>query len=253
MEELPKVTAETPAIQADGLSKFYGNFAAIRDVSFTIPKGQVVAFLGENGAGKSTTMKILTGYMAPSSGSARMLGHNVAEDRLAVANRFGYLPENGPLYGDMTPRTFLQFMGQARGLSGVRLHDRIEQVISQCRLGSVVGKPISKLSKGYRQRVGFAQALLHDPEILIMDEPTAGLDPNQVREVRSLIRKLGETKTILLSTHILNEVDAVAQRVLLIHEGRIRFDGSISEFRGDSSDLDEHFARLTVIQVTTTY
>jgi ABC-2 type transport system ATP-binding protein len=246
------VSEETPAIQADGLSKFYGEFAAVRDVTFSIPKGQVVAFLGENGAGKSTTMKILTGYMAPSVGTARILGHDVSDDRLAVANRFGYLPENGPLYGDMTPRSFLKFVGEARGLSGVRLHDCIERVIQQCHLNSVVGKPISKLSKGFRQRVGMAQALIHDPDVLILDEPTAGLDPNQVREVRTLIRKLGETKTILLSTHILQEVDAVAQRVILIHDGRIRFDGDIDRFRGGADDLDAHFARLTVMVVQTT-
>jgi ABC-2 type transport system ATP-binding protein len=239
------VSVETPAIEADRLCKYYGRFAAIRDVSFSIPMGQVVAFLGPNGAGKSTTMKILTGYMAPSSGVARILGRDISEERLEAANRFGYLPENGPLYGDMTPRSFLNFMGSARGMSGAPLERRITEVIDQCRLESVVGKPISKLSKGFRQRVGLAQALLHDPAILIMDEPTAGLDPNQVREVRSLIRRLGESKTILLSTHILQEVDAVAERVLVIHEGRIRFDGSIDDFRRGSADLDAHFARLT--------
>lgn len=239
------MSVETPAIQADRLSKFYGRFAAIRDVSFSIPQGQVVAFLGPNGAGKSTTMKILTGYMAPSSGTALMHGKDVSADRLAVANQFGYLPENGPLYGDMTARSFLNFMGQARGMSPTMLMQRVEHVIDQCFLKTVVGKPISKLSKGFRQRVGLAQALLHDPSILIMDEPTAGLDPNQVREVRSLIRRLGETKTILLSTHILSEVEAVAQRVLVVHEGRIKFDGSIDEFRRGSQDLDAHFAKLT--------
>jgi len=239
------VSAETPAIEADRLSKFYGRFAAIRDVSFSIPMGQVVAFLGPNGAGKSTTMKILTGYMAPSSGVARILGRDVSADRLEVANKFGYLPENGPLYGDMTPRSFLTFMGQARGMGGASLLRRIDEVVELCFLQTVIGKPISKLSKGFRQRVGLAQALLHDPAILVMDEPTAGLDPNQVREVRSLIRRLGESKTILLSTHILQEVDAVAERVLVIHEGRLRFDGGVDEFRRGSADLDAHFAKLT--------
>lgn len=239
------MSVETPAIEADRLCKFYGRFAAIRDVSFSIPMGQVVAFLGPNGAGKSTTMKILTGYMAPSSGVARILGRDVAADRLDVANKFGYLPENGPLYGDMTPRSFLQFMGTARGMSGATLLQRIDEVVERCFLQSVIGKPISKLSKGFRQRVGLAQALLHDPAILIMDEPTAGLDPNQVREVRSLIRKLGESKTVLLSTHILQEVEAVAQRVLVVNEGRIKFDGTIDEFRRGSTDLDAHFAKLT--------
>ena len=234
-----------PALQADQLCKNYGNFAALRNVSFSIPQGQIVAFLGPNGAGKSTTMKILTGYMAPTSGCARILGHDMACDRLAVANRFGYLPENGPLYADMNPYSFLEFMGRARGLESVRLHDRIETVVKQCALGTVIRKPIGKLSKGFRQRVGMAQALLHEPDILIMDEPTAGLDPNQIREVRGTIRKLGETKTVLLSTHILQEVEAMAQRVIFIHDGSICFDGSLEDFRHAERDLDRHFAKLT--------
>lgn len=238
------MSESTPAIQAKELSKFYGPFAAIRDVTFTIPKGQVVAFLGPNGAGKSTTMKILTGYMAPSSGSASILGRDVAADRTEVARDIGYLPENGPLYGDMTPRTLLQFMGQARGMSASKLSERLEAVIHQCALEAVIGKPISKLSKGYRQRVGMAQALLHDPPVLIMDEPTAGLDPNQIREVRAAIRRMGEQKTILLSTHILQEVRAVAQRVIFIHEGRIVFDGAYADFERDG-EAEAKFAELT--------
>lgn len=237
-------SADTPVIEARGLSKYYGSFAAIRDVSFTIPRGQVVAFLGPNGAGKSTTMKILTGYMAPSAGSARILGLDVSHDRVEVARQVGYLPENGPLYGDMTPRALLQFLGQARGLSGKQLSDRIDVVISKCALGSVLGKPISKLSRGYRQRVGMAHVLLHDPAVLIMDEPTAGLDPNQIREVRDTIRRMGESKTILLSTHILQEVEAVAERVLFVHEGRIVFDGPVADFRKEG-DMDARFAALT--------
>ncbi|MFO0945346.1 MAG: ATP-binding cassette domain-containing protein [Planctomycetota bacterium] len=238
------MTTETPAILAEGLSKFYGSFAAIRDVSFSIPKGQVVAFLGPNGAGKSTTMKILTGYMAPTAGRASIMGHDVSKDRLAVASHVGYLPENGPLYSDMTPRSLLEFLGQARGLSGEKLRQRVEAVIQQCALDSVVGKAISKLSRGYRQRVGMAHVLLHQPDVLIMDEPTSGLDPNQIREVRQTIRKLGESKTILLSTHILQEVEAVAERVIFIHEGRIVFDGSLPDFKRDR-DMDAQFARLT--------
>lgn len=235
---------ETPAILAEGLSKFYGSFAAIREVSFSIPKGQVVAFLGPNGAGKSTTMKILTGYMAPSAGRAAIMGHDVGKERLAVAAHVGYLPENGPLYSDMTPRSLLEFLGQARGLGGEKLRQRVEAVIHQCALESVVGKAISKLSRGYRQRVGMAHVLLHQPDVLIMDEPTSGLDPNQIREVRQTIRKLGESKTILLSTHILQEVEAVAERVIFIHEGRIVFDGGLEDFKRDR-DMDAQFARLT--------
>jgi ABC-2 type transport system ATP-binding protein len=176
---------------------------------------------------------------------ARILGHDMAHDRLAVANRFGYLPENGPLYGDMSPYTFLRFMGQARGMEGPRLEGRIDDVVKLCALQTVIRKPIGKLSKGFRQRVGMAQALLHEPDILIMDEPTAGLDPNQIREVRNTIRKLGETKTVLLSTHILQEVEAMAQRVVFIHNGAIVFDGGLDDFRAAERDLDKHFAKLT--------
>lgn len=236
--------ASTPAIKAENLSKFYGSFAAIRDVSFEIHQGQVAAFLGPNGAGKSTTMKILTGYMAPSAGRASIMGHDVAHDRGAIANRVGYLPENGPLYLDMTPRQLLRFMGTARGMKGPHLEERIATVVKQCDLGSVIGKPIGKLSKGYRQRIGMAQVLLHEPDVLIMDEPTSGLDPNQIREVRQTIRSIGKSKTILLSTHILQEVDAVADRVIFIHDGRVVFDGSVEDFRKED-DMDKRFARLT--------
>lgn len=235
---------ETAAIKAEGLCKYYGQFAAIRDVSFEIPQGQIAAFLGPNGAGKSTTMKILTGYMAPSSGQAYIMGHDVARDRFDVANRIGYLPENGPLYLDMTPRQFLRFMGSARGLKGPHLEERIASVVKQCALESVLGKPIGKLSRGYKQRVGMAQVLLHEPDVLVMDEPTSGLDPNQVREARNTIRNIGKSKTILLSTHILQEVEAVADRVILINEGRIVFDGSMEKFR-NNDELDHRFAQLT--------
>ena len=199
-------------IEAVKLSKFYGDFAATIDVTFTIREGEVAAFLGPNGAGKSTTMKLLTGYLAPSTGMARVAGFDMASHRLQGAARLGYLPENGPLYPDMTARSLLRFFGEARGLEASYLNERLESVIELCRLEQVLGKPIGKLSKGYRQRVGMAQVLLHEPDVLILDEPTAGLDPNQIREVRKMIRKLGETKTILLSTHILQEVEAMCNR-----------------------------------------
>jgi ABC-2 type transport system ATP-binding protein len=234
-----------PMIEALGLSKFYGNFAACRDVSFAVNKGEVAAFLGPNGAGKSTTMKLLTGYLAPSAGSARIAGFNMGTERLLGAERLGYLPENGPLYPDMTPRSLLDFFGSARGLGGRRLRDRMEAVIDQCSLGSVSDKPIGKLSKGYRQRVSMAQALLHDPDVLIMDEPTSGLDPNQIRGVRGLIRELGRSKTILVSTHILQEVEPVADRVLLIHDGRIVFDGTPGQLAPDGRSLERRFHELT--------
>ena len=232
-------------IEADGLSKYYGDFTAIQDVSFRIRQGEVVAFLGPNGAGKSTTMKLLTGYLSPSEGVARIAGHDMASDRLAGAKKLGYLPENGPLYPDMTPRSLLEFFADARGLTGAYRQERINAVVEQCALGSVIGKAIGKLSKGYRQRVGMAQVLLHEPDVLILDEPTAGLDPNQIREVRDTVRRLGQSKTILLSTHILQEVDAMASRVLFINEGRLRFDGTPAELVKDGKSLETHFHELT--------
>jgi ABC-2 type transport system ATP-binding protein len=232
-------------IEAIGLSKFYGNFAACRDVTFAINKGEVAAFLGPNGAGKSTTMKLLTGYLAPSEGTARIAGCDMSTDRLAGAERLGYLPENGPLYPDMSPRSLLTFFGHARGMRGVELARRMEAVISICHLESVIGKPTGKLSKGFRQRVGVAQALLHDPDVLIMDEPTAGLDPNQILEVRRMIRELGQTKTILLSTHILQEVEAMCNRVIFINEGRLAFDGTPHELAADPRDFAERFHELS--------
>ena len=232
-------------IEAQGLSKYFGDFAAIKEVTFAVHQGEVVAFLGPNGAGKSTTMKLLTGYLAPSTGVARISGHNMSTDRLAGSAKLGYLPENGPLYPDMTPRSLLNFFANARGLTAARKRDRIAAVVELCALGSVIGKPIGKLSRGYRQRVGMAQVLLHEPDVLILDEPTAGLDPNQIHDVRETIRKLGESKTILLSTHILQEVEAMASRVLFINEGRLIFDGPIKQLTKDGKPLDEHFRELT--------
>lgn len=231
-------------IEAQGLSKIFGTFAALQDVSFSIPRGQVAAFLGPNGAGKSTALRILTGYLTPTAGVARIAGQDVSRHRIEAAARIGYLPENGPLYPEMTPLELLRFFGEARGLTRARLNPRIEAVVEQCHLEAVLEKSIYKLSKGYRQRLGMAQVLLHEPEILIMDEPTSGLDPNQIRDVRELIRQLGQTRTVLLSTHILQEVEAVADHVILIHEGRIVFDGTPGEMAGGRS-LDEAFYRLT--------
>jgi ABC-2 type transport system ATP-binding protein len=239
------VTSNPAMIEALGLTKYYGDFAAVVDVAFTVPRGQVAAFLGPNGAGKSTTMKLLTGYLAPSAGRARITGHDMATDRLAGAARLGYLPENGPLYDDMTPRGLLEFFAAARGLAGTARRRRIDAVIDQCAVGSVVGKAIGKLSRGYRQRVGMAQVLLHEPDVLILDEPTAGLDPNQIHEVRETIRRLGRDKTVLLSTHILQEVEAMADRILMISEGRLVYDGSTAELLAGGRSLDERFSELT--------
>lgn len=235
----------TPMIEAVNLSRFYGIFAATRDVSFTVNKGEVVAFLGPNGAGKSTTMKMLTGYLAPSEGLARIAGHNMADDRLEGSRHLGYLPETGPLYPDMTPYSLLDFFAEARGMGKKLKKDRIASAVDLCSLGSVIYKPINKLSKGFRQRVGMAQALIHEPEVLILDEPTSGLDPNQIRGVRETMRRLGETKTILLSTHILQEVVAMASRVILINEGRLVFDGPLDTLDPMNKGLDQVFAELT--------
>lgn len=232
-------------IEAIGLSKFYGPFAATQNVSFKVPRGQVAAFLGPNGAGKSTTMKLLTGFLAPSAGTAKIGGFDMSTDRLKAAEILGYLPENGPLYLEMTPSSILQFLGEARGMTGARLSERLAFVAEKCSLKGVWGKPIGKLSKGFRQRVGMAQALLHDPQVLILDEPTSGLDPNQTFDVRQLILSLAETKTILLSTHILTEVKAVCNRVILINNGRIVLDGSVQDLEQGAQGMDARFRELT--------
>lgn len=235
-----------PMIEAIGLSKFYGPFAAARDVSFSVGEGELVAFLGPNGAGKSTTMKMLTGYIAASEGEARIAGHNMMEDRIEGSRRLGYLPENGPLYPEMTPHGMLDFFAEARGMTSAKKKDQIEAVVEICDLSSVLHKPINKLSKGFKQRVGMSQALLHEPDVLILDEPTAGLDPNQIRGVRKTMKRLSETKTILLSTHILQEVEAMADRVILINEGRLVYDGDVATLRErGKGDLDDAFHALT--------
>ncbi|PRP97450.1 putative ABC transporter ATP-binding protein YxlF [Enhygromyxa salina] len=237
-------TSSAPVtIRANAISKVYGDFVAVHGLSFEVRKGTVAAFLGPNGAGKSTTMKMLTGYLAPSSGTVELLGKDPgsSESRIALARRLGYLPENGPLYLDMTPRELLEFFGEVRKLGDI--DKAIERVVEQCAIREVLHKPIGKLSKGFRQRVGMAQALLSDPDVLILDEPTSGLDPLQIREVRGLIRELGQQKTILLSTHILQEVEAVADTVIMIHEGRLVFDGSVAELR-DGRSLESRFYEL---------
>ncbi|MEE9443765.1 MAG: ABC transporter ATP-binding protein [candidate division Zixibacteria bacterium] len=235
---------DKPMIEARNLSKYFGEFVAIKDISFSIPKGQIVAFLGPNGAGKTTTMRLLTGFMRPSQGSAFICGHEVSGNRLGASRFLGYLPENGPLYENMTPLELLRFFGEVREMEEKYLSQRIDTLVDRCALQTVLEKPIGKLSRGYRQRVGLAQVLLHDPDVLIMDEPTAGLDPNQIRDFRDNISELANTKTILLSTHILQEVEAVAARVLLVHNGRLVFDGSPGDLRKQNS-MEESFYKMT--------
>ena len=233
-----------PMIAAKGLCKYYGSFAAVEDVTFSVPRKQVCAFLGPNGAGKSTTMKLLTGYLAPTKGRVSIAGFDMEDERIKGSEHIGYLPENGPLYDEMTPKSALDYLGRARGLNATRRKERMEFVAEKCDLHEVWTKPVSKLSRGFRQRVGMAQALLHDPDVLILDEPTSGLDPNQLVGIRQLILDLGETKTVLLSTHILQEVELLCSRVILINQGYLVFDGPTEEL-GDRAKLQSSFHCLT--------
>ena len=217
----PSGDGEAAMIEARGLSKFYGPFAAVRDVSFAVPRGQVCAFLGPNGAGKSTTMRMLTGFLAPSAGSASVAGHDVADDRLAAAAGLGYLPENGPLYQEMSPSAFLNYVGGARGMASADLKRRREFVREACSLGSVWGKPIGKLSRGYRQRVGMAQALLHDPDVLILDEPTRGIDVGAKYEIYGLVNRLAEAgKAVIVISSEMPELLGLCDRIHVMNEGR---------------------------------
>ncbi|NOZ26236.1 MAG: ATP-binding cassette domain-containing protein [Nitrospirae bacterium] len=217
-------------ISVGSLSKDYGSVRAVSDLSFGVSKGEVVGFLGPNGAGKTTTMQILTGYIDPTSGRVLVDGLDVTEHPLEVKKRMGYLPENTPLYEDLTVYDFLEFAASVRGLKQ-RKRDAIREASERCGIVEVINRTIGTLSKGYRQRVGLAQAILHDPDILILDEPTTGLDPLQVGEIRNLIRELGREKTILLSTHILSEVELTCSRVIVIHRGSIAADSPIEKLR----------------------
>jgi ABC-2 type transport system ATP-binding protein len=219
-------------IEVDSLTKRYGSVEAVKDVSFSVGKDQVLGFLGPNGAGKTTIMKILTGYHFPSGGTALVDGISVQDDPVGVKSRIGYLPESVPLYGDLTPLEYLTFIAQARLIPRGEQKDRIQAALDACGLKQVRGKKIETLSKGYKQRVGLAQAIIHDPPILILDEPTSGLDPNQIIEIRGLITELGKRKTVILSTHILQEVEAVCSRVLILNEGRIAAQGKPEEIAG---------------------
>jgi len=211
------------------LGKRYGALEAVRGVSFRIDDGEVVGLLGPNGAGKTTIMKILTCYMYPSFGTAQVNGFDVFEEPLAIKASVGYLPENAPLYTDLNVMEYLEFMADARSLKGAARKERIERAVEECGLQSVVYRSIDKISKGYKQRTGLAQAILHNPQILILDEPTTGLDPNQIIEIRGLIKRLGKEKTVILSTHILQEVEATCGRVLILNEGQIVAQGTPDE------------------------
>lgn len=232
-------------IEVQHLSKQYGKVQAVKDVSFQVGKGQVIGLLGPNGAGKTTIMKILTGFHFPTSGVARVDGLSVEDYPVEIKKRIGYLPENAPSYGDLTPLEYLQFVSKARAISRDAQKIRINEVMDLCSLQEVKNKPIETLSKGYRQRLGLAQAIIHDPAILILDEPTTGLDPNQILEIRSLIRDLGKSKTVILSTHILQEVEAVCSQVIIIHQGRIAAQGTGAEIAKTLQGQDSWDIRLT--------
>ena len=219
-------------IEIRGLSKDFGPLKAVDGVSFDVAQGEVLGFLGPNGAGKSTTMKMVTGFLSPSAGTVRVAGHDVLAEPVAAKTAIGYLPEGAPAYPDMTPLGFLRFIADIRGLRGAAREGRIAEVVRKVHLEGVMRQPIDTLSKGYKRRVGLAQAILHDPRVLIMDEPTDGLDPNQKHEVRTLIREMGRSKAIVLSTHILEEVEAVCTRAIIINKGRIVFDGKPAELEG---------------------
>ena len=217
------------SIVVSHLTKTYGQQKAVDDLSFTINKNEIVGFLGPNGAGKSTTLKIATGYLAPSEGSIKINGLDVQSDLLAIKKTIGYLPEHNPLYLEMYVHEFLRYSGKFYGLKGKFLTERISTVISMCQLDVEQNKKIGQLSKGYRQRVGLSQALLHDPEVLILDEPTTGLDPNQIVEVRELIRQVSKDKTVIFSTHIMQEVQAICDRAIIINNGKKVADQSLEE------------------------
>jgi len=216
-------------IEIEGLTKRFGPFAAVDGIDLVVGKGEVLGFLGPNGAGKSTTMKMVTGYLSPSSGHARILGHDIETDGIAARSQIGYLPEGAPAYGDMTPRQFLAFIAQIRGLKGSTARARIGDTVAKCDLDPVLDQPIETLSKGFKRRVGLAQAILHDPPVLIMDEPTDGLDPNQKHAVRAAIRAMAPQKAIIVSTHLLEEVEAICTRAVIIDRGRVVADGTPAE------------------------
>ena len=225
-------------IRAEALRMHYGPVVALDNVSFDVKQGEIVGLLGPNGAGKSTTMKILTTYLHPTKGTAKVGDIDVLENPLGVRKIIGYLPEVLPLYMDMEVRSYLEFVAEARGLSGAKLKKRMDVVVDTCGLRPMLRKVVRELSKGFKQRTGLAQALIHDPDIIILDEPTSGLDPHQIMEIRNLIKELAHGKTVILSTHILQEVEATADRIVIINQGRIVGDGTVEELRGKAKEFD---------------
>lgn len=235
-------------IEVDRLTKFYGNHAAIQDVSFTVEAGQILGFLGPNGAGKTTTMRILTGYMPASSGTARVAGFDVFEESREVRRRVGYLPENPPLYREMTPFSYLSFVAQIKGVGRAERPSAVQRALEATATEEVARQPIGTLSRGYKQRVAIAQAIVHDPEVIVLDEPTIGLDPKQVIGVRKLIKGLAADRTVILSTHILPEVTQLCDKIVIISNGRIVVDDTIESLTANE-DLEHMFLRVTASDV----
>ncbi len=232
-------------IEVRGLTKKYGTFTAVDDISFTVEKGQILGFLGPNGAGKTTTMRILTGYLPPTSGTALVAGYDVQEQSMEVRRRIGYLPESPPLYNDMTVREYVDFCAALKGVPRNKRAEAVSATLEQCGLEDRVNQLIGTLSKGYRQRTGLAQALVHDPEVLILDEPTIGLDPAQIIEIRELIKGLAGNHTVILSTHILPEVSVTCQAVAIIHQGKLCAADSLENLtRVHGESLEEIFLRV---------
>jgi ABC-2 type transport system ATP-binding protein len=233
-------------LKVQNLTKIYATQKAVDNISFEAQKGEIVGFLGPNGAGKSTTMKVATGYLTPTSGTVEVCGYDVLTSPMEVRKNIGYLPEHNPLYLEMYVKEFLEFIGGIYGLKGNFLRTRIEEVTEIFGLGLEAKKKIGQLSKGYRQRVGLAQALIHDPQVLILDEPTTGLDPNQLAEIRAVIRNIGKEKTVIFSTHIMQEVEAICDRVVIINRGKIVENAQLSELKQANKTMEHIFRELTL-------
>ncbi|MFH1612623.1 MAG: ATP-binding cassette domain-containing protein [bacterium] len=229
-------------IEVKNLTKKYGDVTAVNDISFEVKKGEILGFLGPNAAGKTTTMRMLTGYMLPQEGTAKVAGLDIFESSFEIKKHIGYLPENNPLYEDIQVIDYLDFIAEIRGISNKK--ERVKEIVKICSLEKVIKKDIGELSKGYKQRVGLAQAMIHNPEILILDEPTSGLDPKQIVEIRSLIKDLGKEKTVILSTHILSEVEATCTQVLIINNGKIVISGTPKELQNMSQGESRIFVKI---------
>ena len=238
----------TQLVEVKSLSKHFGAITAVDNLSFSVARGDVLGFLGPNGSGKTTTMRMITGFMSPSAGTAVVSGFDVQENPVEIKQRIGYLPEGAPLYGDMTPAAFLDFIASARGMEGAEKQKNIDNAADRLALFEILNQPIETLSKGFKRRVGIAQAILHDPEVLILDEPTDGLDPNQKHEMRTLIEDMSGDKAIVISTHILEEVDAVCNRAIVITRGKLVADETPAELcaRASSGKLEDVFREITM-------